>query len=104
MKAVQWKGPTNFVFTNSGGNVVKFPNGSSTKSLSKNVFSKGSYIGITNLGLDSKPKVEYVKAFYTTVAKITYYVKTKSANIVEDNTNNGVLMHYFSVYPDGKKY
>ena len=40
----------------------------------------------------------YAKAFYTTVAKITYYVKTKSATIEEDNTNNGVLINNFGAY------
>ena len=80
------EGPNDYVFTNSGGTVVD------NRSLSKNVFSKGWYIS------KSENYIDYVKEFYTTVAKITYYVKTKSANIVEDNTNNGVLINNFGAY------
>ena len=87
------EGPTNFVFNNSGGKEVD------KRSLKKNVFSKGHYIGHSYLGSDLEPKIEYAKAFYTTVAKITYYVKTKSATIEEDNTNNGVLINNFGAYP-----
>ena len=81
------EGPNDYVFTNSGGTVVD------NRSLSKNVFSKGWYIS------NSENYIDYVKEFYTTVAKITYYVKTKSATIEEDNTNNGVLINNFGAYP-----
>lgn len=72
------EGPTNFVFYNVGGKEVD------KRSLKKNVFSKCSAIG----GSDNK--IEYVKENYTTVAKITYYVKSKTAKIEEDKTNDGV--------------
>lgn len=74
----EMKGPEKYIFTNVGGKEVD------KRSLTKNVFSKCSSI------ITSDNNIEYVKASYTTVAKITYYVKTKTANIEEDKTNNGV--------------
>lgn len=86
------KGPENFIFTNVGGKEVD------KRSLKKNVFSKGTYIS------GSGNNIDYAKAFYTTVAKITYYVKTKTANITEDNTNNGALIHRIYVYPSNPQF
>lgn len=74
----EMKGPENYIFTNVGGKEVD------KRSLKKNVFSKCSSIN------SSDNKIEYVKACYTTVAKITYYVKSKTAKIEEDKTNDGV--------------
>ena len=71
------EGPNDYVFTNVGGNVVD------NRSLKKNVYSKCSSIS------SSTTKIEYVKTYYTTVAKITYYVKSKTAKIEEDKTNDG---------------
>lgn len=72
------KGPENFIFTNVGGKEVD------KRSLKKNVFSRSSSIN------SSDNRIEYVKAIYTTVAKITYYVKSKTAKIEEDKTNDGI--------------
>lgn len=86
----EMEGPKNYIFTNVGGKEVD------KRSLTKNVFSNCSSIS------DSDNNIDYVKAFYTTVAKITYYVKSKTAKIEEDKTNNGVLINIFGVYPSGK--
>lgn len=72
------KGTENFIFTNVGGKEVD------KRSLKKNVFSRSSSIN------SSDNRIEYVKAIYTTVAKITYYVKSKTAKIEEDKTNDGI--------------
>lgn len=77
-KGGEMKGPENYIFTNVGGKEVD------KRSLKKCVFSKCSSID------RSDNKIEYVKACYTTVAKITYYVKSKTAKIEEDKTNDGV--------------
>ena len=71
------QGPEDYIFTNVGGKEVD------KRSLKKNVFSKCSSIG------SSDNRIEYVKENYTTVAKITYYVKSKTAKIEEDKTNDG---------------
>lgn len=84
------QGPEDYIFNNVGGNVVD------NRSLKKNVFSKCSSI------ISSDNNIDYVKAFYTTVAKITYYVKSKTAKIEEDKTNNGALINIFGVDPSGK--
>ena len=76
------------LFTNSGGTVVQ-----ENLKLSKNVFSKGT--GMINI----ENKVDYVKAFYTTVAKITYYVKAKNASIDVDNNNKGAIINKLGAYP-----
>ena len=73
----EMEGPKDYIFTNVGGKEVD------KRSLTKNVYSKCSTISA------SDNKIEYVNTYYTTVAKITYYVKTKTANIEEDKTNDG---------------
>ena len=38
------------------------------------------------------------------MAKITYYLKTKTANITEDNTNNGAVINKIGVYPSDAQF